>query len=116
MNMGRYIRNQVSLLSHTISRSRLNVFQNRNSWTGSAGSKKGDANVYGLLEDLNEPVNCCRAALRCNGIDLCQHFNLALLDAIQRYEADRTDTQPLWEKQLTAHEAEGSSARAATVR
>ncbi|KAH6887796.1 hypothetical protein BKA70DRAFT_70388 [Coprinopsis sp. MPI-PUGE-AT-0042] len=92
MTMARYIRSQ-----------------DQDSWDGSSGSPRGDANVWGLT-DSDSPVLCRRAGpLKCNGLEVCAHFDKALLDNCERYEPERGESQVLWEQQLSAHEVESSS-------
>ncbi|KAH6869745.1 hypothetical protein BKA70DRAFT_1578636 [Coprinopsis sp. MPI-PUGE-AT-0042] len=90
--------------------------QNQDSWDGSSGSPKGDAKVWGLT-DSKGPIMCRRTGpLQCNGLEICEHFDESVLAKVDRYEPEKGETQALWDRQLTAHEAESSSSIAIVAR
>ncbi|KAJ7323346.1 hypothetical protein DFH08DRAFT_1029726 [Mycena albidolilacea] len=48
--------------------------EDQDSWGGSSGHAKGDANTAGFMPDLTKTIRCRRCPFKCNGISTCE-FN-----------------------------------------
>ncbi|KAJ7660691.1 hypothetical protein DFH06DRAFT_1129752 [Mycena polygramma] len=70
------------------------------SWSGSNGHAAGDVQVCGLTDDLDQQILCCRADYKCNGLNVCPHFDESLFGECERYEADEKGTLEVWEREL----------------
>jgi hypothetical protein len=77
---------------------------------------EGDADVYNLGDDAETSILCRRAHLHCNGLKVCQYFDMALLENFERYEPDVEAMQELWNHELDANEREASSRMAILAR
>jgi hypothetical protein len=83
--------------------------QDQDSWGGSAGHSAGEAYVRGfnLSEDSDDSaVLCRRAYLHCNGVDICEHFDQAILEGCERYDPDPDEMRELWYRELDANSRE----------
>ncbi|KAJ7602005.1 hypothetical protein DFH06DRAFT_1351763 [Mycena polygramma] len=84
--------------------------EDRESWGGSNGHAAGYVKVCGLTDDLDHldhAILCHRAAYKCNGLGVCDHFDETLFGDCERYEADEQGTLEVWERELdeNVHEA-----------
>ena len=81
--------------------------QNQDSWGGSVGRSAGEVYVFGFNEDdPAESVHCRRAHLHCNGVDICEYFDLDILGDCERYEPDLDEMRELWNRELEANSRE----------
>ncbi|KAJ6454721.1 hypothetical protein C8R47DRAFT_1228572 [Mycena vitilis] len=78
------------------------------SWSGSNGHAVGDVQVCGLNDDLDLQILCRRADYKCNGLNVCPHFDESLFDECERYEADEKGTLEVWERELDENVAEAA--------
>ncbi|KAJ7649098.1 hypothetical protein DFH06DRAFT_1332120 [Mycena polygramma] len=74
--------------------------EDRESWSGSNGHAAGDVQVFGLTDDLDQQILCRRADYKCNGLNVCPHFDESLFGECERYEVDEKGTLEVWEREL----------------
>lgn len=82
------------------------TIQGQDSWAGKGSGGHKDVRKAPKVIPLDS-VPCQHASHGCEGVYICQHLDMSLLDGCERYSAeDTTDARKLWEAERALNEHE----------